>query len=101
MARVVTHLNKPDECISSVTIRRINGQEQHVPPQGFKLPPGRHSLSGIVALDTRVCKVVRGPETVPPAPLEADFEAGKTYYIGFDHSSANRQDWGYVIWNVE
>ena len=33
--------------------------------------------------------------------LEADFEAGKTYYIGLDHSSKNFNDWRLVIWKVE
>ena len=34
-------------------------------------------------------------------PVEANFEAGKTYYLGFDHSSPHRKDWKLVIWKVE
>ncbi len=100
-ARVITQVNKPTECLSRVAIRKIDGREKFVHPQGFTLEPGSHSLSGTVALDTSYCKVARGNEWTEIPPLEADFEAGKTYYLGFDHSSSNRADWALVIWKVE
>jgi hypothetical protein len=101
MARIVTQNVKPADCISRVAIRQINGEEKFVSPQGFELEPGRYTMSGTVALDTSYCKAPqrRSPINVPP--LEAEFEAGKTYYIGFDHSSTNREEWHYVIWKVE
>ena len=100
-ARIVTQNARPVDCISRVAIRTINGKQKFVSPQGFDLEPGRYTLNGTVALDTTFCKVVRGNENTRPAPLEAEFEAGKTYYIGFDHSSTNREEWHYVIWKVE
>ncbi len=101
MARIVTQNAKPADCISRVAIRTINGKEKFVSPQGFDLEPGRYTLNGTVALDTTFCKVVRGNENTRPEPLEAEFEAGKTYYIGFDHSSPTRAEWSLVIWKVE
>ena len=100
-ARIITQVAKPAECLSRVAIQKIDGKEKFVSPQAFELSPGRHSLSGSVAVDTTFCKVVRGRQDVRVAPLEADFEAGKTYWIGYDHSSKNREDWKLVIWKVE
>ena len=103
MATIITQNAKASECISRVAIQQIDGEEKFVSPQMFTLEPGRHSLRGTVALDTSYphCKAVRGNATVDIPPLEADFEAGKRYYVGFDHSSSNIADWGYVIWKTE
>jgi hypothetical protein len=101
MARIVTQVNKPAECISRVAVRQINGREKFVSPQGFDLEPGRYTLAGTVALDTSYCRAPRRREPVNTPPLEADFEAGKTYYLGYDHSSTNPDEWHYVIWKVE
>lgn len=101
VARIVTQNADPANCISRVAVRTINGKEKFVSPQGFNLEPGKYTLSGTVALDTRFCKVEPGNSYHSVPPLEAEFEAGKTYYIGFDHSSSKREDWAYVIWKVE
>lgn len=101
VARIVTQNSDPANCISRVAVRTINGENKFVSPQGFNLKPGKYTLSGTVALDTRYCKVAPGNSYHSVPPLEAEFEAGKTYYIGFDHSSSNREDWAYVIWKVE
>lgn len=100
-ARIVTQNVKPADCISRVAIRQINGEEKFVSPQGFDLEPGHYTLAGTVALDTSYCRAPRQNRPINAPALEADFEAGKTYYIGFDHSSSNREDWHYVIWKVE
>ena len=101
MARIVTQNSDPTNCISRVAIRTINGRDKFVSPQGFSLEPGTYTLSGTVALDTSICRVAPGNTFRSVPPLEATFEAGKTYFIGFDHSSPNRDDWAYVIWKVE
>ena len=104
MARIVTQDTRPEECISRVAIQKIDGEEKFVPAEGFKLKPGRHTLSGTVALDTRYCldtERLRGVRIEAIAPLEADFEAGKTYFVGFDHQSTDPAQWGYVIWQIE
>jgi hypothetical protein len=44
---------------------------------------------------------VRGKSTYTIPDLEADFEAGKTYYVGLDHSSKNKEEWRLVIWKTE
>ena len=100
-AMIVTQNAKPAECISRVAIRKIDGREKFVSPQGFQLEPGVHQLSGTVALNTANCPGVRGNSYTDIPPLEAEFEAGKTYYIGFDHSSTDRNDWKFVIWKVQ
>ncbi len=101
-AKIVTSFNKAAKCISPVEILKIDGREVNVQKMGFKLDPGKHTLSGRALIDTSFCQTV-GPASrqykVPP--LEAEFEAGKTYWVGIDHSARNRKDWKYVVWKVE
>jgi len=101
-ARIITGNEKAAECISSVHVNTIDGNQVYVQPLGFDLAPGKHTLSARTKVNTSFCSAV-GPGTNrdPVEPLEAEFEAGKTYYLGFDHSSPNRRDWKLVIWKVE
>jgi hypothetical protein len=101
-AKIITGNEKPTECISSVHVNAIDGEQVYVQPLGFDLAPGRHTLTGRAAINTSFCAAVgpsNGKEKIEP--LEAEFEAGKTYYVGFDHSANNRRDWKLVIWKVE
>jgi len=101
-ARIITGNERPAECISSVHVNTIDGQQVYVQPLGFEIQPGTHTLMARAKINTSFCTAV-GPGTNRDTvePLEAEFEAGKTYYLGYDHSSANRRDWKLVIWKVE
>ncbi len=57
-------------------------------------------MNGRANINTTFCTVVWGNQGSPIPDLEADFEAGKTYYVGLDHSSKNRNEWKLVIWKV-
>lgn len=101
-AKIITSNEKPTECISSVHVNSIDGKQVYVQPLGFDIDAGKHTLTARAAVNTSFCAAVgpsNGKEKVPP--LEAEFEAGKTYYLGFDHSANNRRDWRLVIWKVE
>lgn len=100
-ARIVTMIDKPAECMASVAVNQIDGKNTFVSAQGFELDPGRHTLNGRAKIDTRLCSVVRGNQNTAVPPLEADFEAGKTYFVGMDYSSSNREEWALVVWKVE
>ncbi len=54
-AWIITQVTSPTECISRVAIQNIDGRERRVPPQGFELEPGTHTLTGTAMLDTRYC----------------------------------------------
>ena len=101
-AKIITGNEKPTECISSVHVNAIDGKQVYVQPLGFDLDAGKHSLTARAVVNTSFCKAV-GPATGKDKtqPLEAEFEAGKTYYLGYDHSSSNRKEWKLVIWKVE
>jgi hypothetical protein len=102
MVKIVTHNGRPADCLAPVAVTRIDGQEQIVPAQGFTIEPGVHTLNGRARIDTTYCKTIRGgniPGSVPD--LEVDFEAGMTYYIGYNHDSLNRDDWRLVVWKIE
>ena len=100
-AWVVTMTEKPSQCLSSVAIRQIDGREKIVSPQGFSLEPGLHTMSGTAKINTTYCRPIRGYRAQSVEPLEAEFEAGKVYYVGYDHSSSDRNEWALVIWKVE
>ena len=101
-AKIITGAEQPARCIAPVHIYRIDGREVKVQKLGFDLEAGQHTMSGRAVIDSSFCPAVgisRGGEDIQP--LEADFEAGKTYYVGFDHSAPHRRDWKLVIWKVE
>ncbi len=102
-AKIVTSHNNAAQCISPVRILKIDGREVAVQRMGFDLDPGKHTMAGSALVNTAFCPVVVGPGTYRDSapPLEAEFEAGKTYYVGLDHSARNRKDWKYVIWKVK
>ncbi len=100
-ARITGQHSQSAQCISPVAINTIDGKLVNVSPQGFDLDPGKHKLMGRASINTGNCPSVRGRRSNPVQPLEADFEAGKLYYVGLDHSSKNTEDWKIVIWKVE
>ena len=101
-AKIVTSGEQPADCISAVHVNRIDNREVKVQKLGFELDPGVHSLSARTMVNTSFCKAMGiGTDRHKVQPLEAEFEAGKTYYLGYDHSSPHRRDWKLVIWKVE
>ena len=100
--RVITSFNQAAQCISPIRVTKIDGREATVQRMGFNIEPGRHTISGSAIIDTSMCSTVGRINNPPRAqPLEAEFELGKVYYLGYDHSSSDRNDWKIVIWKVE
>ena len=101
-AKIVTGMEKAAACISSVHVNTIDGREVKVQALGFDIDAGTHTMTGRALINTSFCKAMgTGSQRYKVEPLEAEFEAGKTYYVGYDHSSSNRRDWKLVIWKVE
>lgn len=100
--QIITSFSDGANCISPMHIRKIDGKEAAVQRMGFWVEPGMHTMSGSALIDTSFCQTV-GRNTSPPRakPLEANFELGKVYYVGYDHSSRDRNEWKIVIWKVE
>lgn len=102
-ARVVTFKSNPVECLASVAITQIDGRNRMVPPGGFEIDPGEHSMHGRATVDLRNCPPARtdsrNPVHIPP--LEWFFEPGKVYYVGLDYSSPLRENWRLVVWKAE
>jgi hypothetical protein len=100
--QIITSFNNAAQCISPVHIRKIDGKEAAVQSMGFNLEPGMHTLSGSAVIDVSNCLTLSTNVRAPKIqPLEADFVAGKVYYVGYDHSARDRKDWKLVIWKVE
>ena len=102
-AQVVTHQKDLGNCIGPVVITHIDGRTRQLPPLGFELEPGSYTLGGISAPSGGLCISARSSRSSPPPipPLEAVFEAGKQYFIGFDHSSKDPQEWRLLIWKIQ
>ena len=101
-AKIITSGEKPSECISAVEVNQIDGKEVKVQRLGFDIDPGMHTIGARALINTSFCKPVGiATGNSPIAPIEANFEAGKTYYLGVDHSANQRQDWKFVIWKIK
>lgn len=100
-ARIITQNDRASQCISSVVIDEIDGRLSNVNRQGFELDAGKHAMNGRAVVNIANCPAVRGRNSYVVPDLEADFEAGKTYYVGLDHSSKNKEEWRLVIWKTE
>ena len=100
-AKIVTQNERPGDCISKVAIREIDGKLTSVPKAGFSLDAGRHSMNGSYIINRGICPIVSSKRAPAIPDLEAVFEAGKTYYVGLDHSSTNKNEWRLVIWKTE
>ncbi len=101
MAKIITQDARSVQCISSVVIDEIDGKLSNVSKQGFELEAGTHSMNGRAVINIANCPAVRGRNSYVVPDLEANFEAGKTYYVGMDHSSKNKEEWRLVIWKTE
>lgn len=102
MATVITRGAPPVDCVAAVEITKIDGQYKVVPAGGFDIEPGDHRLNGSALIDTTWCKFSKnGNMAGPVADLQVNFQAGRTYYIGFDHKSDNNREWKLVVWKVE
>lgn len=102
MARIITGIENPPKCISKVQVNNIDGKEVRVPAAGFDLEPGSRTLAGRAIINTAFCPALGYSDPAEKVePLVADFEAGKTYYVGYDHSSSDRKEWGLKIWKVK
>jgi hypothetical protein len=99
--QVVTSFSNAAKCISPVAIKKIDGREATVQRMGFWIEPGKHTLSGSALIDTSFCATIgANADRYRPEPLEVEFELGKVYYIGIDHSSSDREDWKFVVWKI-
>jgi hypothetical protein len=101
-ANVVTQNDLPSECLAPVAINRIDGEIRALSARGFTIEAGIHAINGRATLDTRKCQPLVGDQQIGTTPdLELNFEAGRIYYIAYDRSSPNTDDWQLVVWKVE
>lgn len=102
-AQIVTFKSNPTICLASVAIKQIDGHLRQLPTLGFTIEPGWHTMHGLATVNLRDCPVMqeRSRKQVHVPPLQWLFKAGKVYYVGLDHSSADRQNWRLVVWKEE
>ena len=102
MAKVVTQSGDLDDCLAPVAINQIDGEMRVLPAWGFQIEPGVHSINGHAMLDNTKCHPLSSDLVIGSTPGYAvNFEAGKTYYIAYDHSALNADEWSLVVWKIE
>jgi len=102
MAKVVTHIARPEDCLAAIMVKRVDGEKRVIPGKEFLMEPGIHTINGKAILDTTHCPISDRRLQVSSAPdLEVNFEIGNTYYIGYFHKSENPEEWQLVVWNIE
>ncbi|MEM1411170.1 MAG: hypothetical protein AAGH19_02345 [Pseudomonadota bacterium] len=100
-AKIITQVGLQAECIAPVSVYEINGQTTTVSQQGFFLEGGQHKIKAQGLVSTFGCPAVYIPRNYVTPPIEANFEAGKVYYLGMDHNPRSIRDWRVIIWKVE
>ncbi|MGH8035503.1 MAG: hypothetical protein ACREO9_09770, partial [Lysobacterales bacterium] len=94
--------SKDAQCISAVAVNQIDGKEVKVQKAGFEIDPGTHTIQARSLIKGNLCKAMGVDQgNNPTQPIEYTFEAGKTYYLGFDYSDSLRKNWKLVIWKEE
>lgn len=102
MARVITSVGRPEECLAPVSVNRIDGETRVVSAKGFLIEPGIHTINGKAILDITNCPLIdSNPVIGSAADLEVDFAPGGIYYVGYYHAPANTEEWKLLVWHVE
>jgi hypothetical protein len=102
MIQVVTRAGHPGDCLAALAVNKIDGEMRVVPARGFLIEPGVHTINGRATLDSRKCQPIAADQRIGSvADLEVNFEAGRTYYIAYDHKPQNTEEWKLVVWKVE
>jgi len=102
MAKVVTYMGRPADCLAPLAVNTIDGEKRAVPARGFLIEPGVHTVNGRATLDLTNCPLGDSNLYISSAAdLEVDFQPGTTYYLGYQHQSANPEEWQLVVWHIE
>ena len=102
MAKVMTSMGRPADCLAPLAVTTVDGEKRTVPARGFLIEPGVHTVNGRATLDLTNCPLSDSNLYISSATdLEVDFQPGTTYYLGYQHQSANAEEWQLVIWHIE
>ena len=102
MAWVVTDQSHPQDCLAAVVINRVDGEPRVVSAKGFSIEPGVHTLNGLAILDTSYCSITGDERQINTAPdLQVEFDAGQSYFIGYDFKPEGSDERQLVVWKVE
>ena len=101
MAKVVTSMGRPADCLAPLAVSTIDGEKRAVPARGFFIEPGVHTINGRATLDLATCPLSESNLSISrAADLEVVFQPGTTYYLGYHHQSANPEEWKLVVWQI-
>ncbi len=101
-ARIVTSINRPLDCLFSVTVYNINGKSVITTPLAFNIKPGKYTFKLQARLNKKKCNpTITSARINRIAPLEIEVEAGKSYFLVYNASAPSYRDWKVEILKVE
>lgn len=105
-AKLVFNHSSAAKQIFPVKLLEVNGENVSVRNDAAWLNPGQYELNFASSVDSRYVQTVLSPKERRGTKdwnteMRINLEAGKTYYIGFDASSNNTEDWQPVIYKVK
>ncbi len=101
-ARIVTSVNRPLDCLFSVTVYNINGREVLNPPLAFNIKPGKYTFKLQAIFNRKKCSpAIINAKFIKIDPLEIEVEAGKSYFLAYNASAPSHRDWKMEILKVE
>lgn len=107
-AKLVFNHSSTAKQIFPVSLLEVNGENVSVRNDAAWFKPGEYELNFASKVDSRYTQAVLPPQQRRNTQsqewnteLRINVEAGKTYYIGFDASSNDTDEWQPVIYKVK
>ena len=102
---ILSHSNAAKQ-IFSVKLLMINGENINVRSDAVWLAPGEYELRLASFIDKNYTKQILSPKERRGLKdwnntMKITVEAGKSYYIGYDASSSQTEEWSPVIYKVK
>ncbi len=105
-ARIILNHPQLTKQISPVRLLTVNGKNVSTQSEAAWLKPGDYKLKFAATVDQRYTKQFISSrhtrsKNAKKMTLNLKVEENKTYYVGFDTSSNNTEDWKTVVYKVE
>ncbi len=105
-ARIILNHPQLTKQISPVRLLTVNGENVSAQSEAAWLKPGEYELKFAATVDQRYTKQFistrqKRSMDAKKMTLKLKVEENKTYYVGFDTSSNDTEDWETVVYKVE
>lgn len=101
-AKIVMNFSKPAKQLFPVHLQTINGENVNVRSGAIWLEPGVYDLIFGSQVDLSYTKrQLKKIKNDSSNQLSLKVEEGKTYFVAFDASSSETEEWGPVVYKIK